>query len=87
MVAELIEAAQPALREILTAEELTDTTVQVTLATDFMTSLGRRQTMRGDEPLRPGAMLEIRRLGEHQGNWGNGDETVTEVYERVQRDL
>lgn len=86
-VAELIEAVQPALREILTAEELAATTTTVTWAPDFMTGLGRRQTMRDDEPLRPEALLEVRTLGEHQGIWVNGDETAAEVYERVRSDL
>lgn len=86
-VAELIKAVQPALPEILTPEELAETTSTVTWAPHFMTGLGRRQTMSDDEPLRPEAMLEVRILGEHQGIWGNGDETAIEVYERVRSDL
>jgi hypothetical protein len=86
-VAELIQAVQPALREILTAEELAATTTRVTWAPDRMTGLGRRRTMSDGEPLRPEALLEVRTLGEHQGIWVDGNETATEVYERVRSDL
>jgi len=86
-VAELIDAVQPALREILTPAELAKTTTRVTWAPDSMTGLGRRQTMDGDESLRPEALLEIRTLGEHKGVWVSGEETVSEVCERVRSDL
>ncbi|RIX30480.1 hypothetical protein [Amnibacterium setariae] len=87
LVAELIEAVQPALREILTPEELAETTTTVTWAPDFTAGLGRRQAMSDDEPLRPEAMLEVRTLGEHRGIWVDGDETSSEVYARVRSEL
>lgn len=86
-VEELIEAVQPALREILTPEELAATTTKVPWAPDFMTGLGHRQTMSDNEPLRPEAMLEVRTLDEYQGIWIDGHETAAEVYERVRSDL
>ncbi|GAA4755135.1 hypothetical protein GCM10025783_30360 [Amnibacterium soli] len=86
-VGEFMDAVQPALQEILSPEELAETTTRVTWSAVAPTGLGRRRPMSDDEPLLPDALLEVRTLGEHKGIWVDGAETAAEAYERVRSDL
>ncbi len=80
-VGELKVAIQPALQEILTAEELASTSVRVTDESTPLASLDDEQ------PLTESTQLQVFIMGESAILWVNGDETHEEVYTRVRSDL
>lgn len=80
-VAELKAAVEPAVREILTDEELASSSMRVTDESAPLASLD------DEELLTQSTQLQVFVKGESAILWANGDETRDEVYIRVRSDL
>lgn len=80
-VGALKEAIAPALREILTPEELASASVRVLAPDAPLSALG------DDRPLGPDLQLQVFVLGESCIVWVDVTESAHDAYERVRSDL
>lgn len=88
-VSEMLHVTAPALREILTAEELAATKLRVVRRTDgaSMLTLKDWPKVNVNDVLDDGTLLEFRTFDDWGGSWMQGRETATAMYERFRGEL
>ena len=86
-VAELRTAIAPALREILTSEELAATTVRVACWVAPLEGPPDEAWLTDADEVGTDTMIVVTTLGETQGLWVDGSESPSELHERVRSDL
>lgn len=88
-VGEMLRAVTPALREILSEEELAATSTRVVRQTagHSISTMDDWPTLDTDDVLDDGTLLDYRTFDDRGGSWMQGRETATEMYERFRSEL
>ena len=85
----MLYVTAPAMRELLTAEELAATSTRVIRKADghSMLTIKHWPTVDPDEELDDETLLEFHTFEDWGGSWMQGRETATEMYERFRSEL
>lgn len=88
-VGEMLEVVAPALREILSAEELAATSTRVVRQTaeHSMLTLEDWPALTADDQLDDETLLAFQTFDDQGGSWMQGRETATEMYKRFRSEL
>jgi hypothetical protein len=88
-VGEMLEVVAPALREILSAEELAATCTRVIRQTaeHSMLTLEGWPRLTADDQLDDETLLAFQTFDDQGGSWMQGRETATQMYERFRSEL